>query len=288
MVTESITVELSYGRTAFLRAMLKFVLHMMQTSGTVDRMRNLIDSTLPSSILIMFQHAKEFGANIFGLAVNVMACFIHNEPTCLSILQEAKLPAAFLEACTHDYPINPEVISAVPNAFGAICLNAAGLEAFNSAKPIDKYFEIFTLEDHLRHFHDSDVPHLAGSSIDELIRHHPSLKSDILSSVIKMLEKVVALGETFHEKDESQSFSLAIEGKDKGKPSDDSIPDERHESKFSQYVDLVSRVSDKRNISFVVYYTSNYAIFFHLTHFFCLSVYYLLFPPMEFFWARQF
>lgn len=38
-----------------------------------------------------------------------MSTFIHNEPTCLTILQEAKLPQTLLEAISKDIPISAEV-----------------------------------------------------------------------------------------------------------------------------------------------------------------------------------
>ncbi|KAI8808084.1 hypothetical protein BJ742DRAFT_290342 [Cladochytrium replicatum] len=183
--------DLPHEHTAYLRSMLKFVLHLMQTSGRADRMRNLIDSSVASSILNIFKHAQLFGANVFGLAVNIMSTFIHNEPTCLSILQEAKLPHAFLGAVTSNIPVSTEVISSLPNAFGAICLNQQGLAAFNEAKPMDKFFETFISDEHLLTMQDNDFPHLIGTSIDELIRHHPTLKDDILKSIIAMLNRIV-------------------------------------------------------------------------------------------------
>jgi E3 ubiquitin-protein ligase HUWE1 len=63
------TEELSAERVVHLRGMMKFILHLMQTNGTSDGMRNLIDSSLPGSILQIFQ-SRKFGASIFGLGMN--------------------------------------------------------------------------------------------------------------------------------------------------------------------------------------------------------------------------
>lgn len=126
-----------------------------------------------------------------------MATFIHNEPTSLNILQEAKLPQAFLKAINASMPVSAEVISAIPNAFGAICLNASGLEAFNEASPIETYLQIFTEKENLRTVQDNDVPHLVGNSMDELIRHQPSLKESIISALISMLSNVIKLGDFY-------------------------------------------------------------------------------------------
>lgn len=56
-----------HERLSLLRALLKFVLHMMQTSGTADRLRNLIDSTLPNSLLQVLAFSKTFGPGVFSL-----------------------------------------------------------------------------------------------------------------------------------------------------------------------------------------------------------------------------
>lgn len=188
-----------YIRTPLLRALMKLILHMMQSSGTVDGMRNLVDSSLPGSILTIFKHSRLFGAvGIFGLAINVMSTFVHNEPTSLSILQELGLPSAFLKAANDVTPASPEVISAFPNAFGAICLNETGLALFLESNPIDNFLSVFTNEVYLKVLFDNDVPHLVGNSMDELMRHHPSTKEKLMESVVSVVKNVVALGKTIN------------------------------------------------------------------------------------------
>ena len=60
-------ISLPFDRAALLRSLLKFIMHMMQTSGSADRMRNLIESSLPKSILLILEDSKNFGANVFGI-----------------------------------------------------------------------------------------------------------------------------------------------------------------------------------------------------------------------------
>jgi E3 ubiquitin-protein ligase HUWE1 len=148
---------------------------MMQTSGTADRLRNLIDSTLPTNLLQVLAYSKTFGPNVFSLATNIMSTFIHNEPTSLSILQELKLPQTFLFSIKQHIPFSPEVISAIPTAFGAVCLNQPGLDMYNKVAPMDTFLEVFTTEANLRTLLENDVPQLVGQSLDELMRHQTSL-----------------------------------------------------------------------------------------------------------------
>lgn len=125
-----------HERTALLKAMLKFVLHMMESSGTADGLRNLIDSSLPHSLKLVVEQPQVFGNSVFALgmfylsiyqkkkqgdhlsshtiyylplAINVMSTFIHNEPTSLPILQESKLPQSFLSTITEYTTVSTDV-----------------------------------------------------------------------------------------------------------------------------------------------------------------------------------
>ena len=42
----------------------------MQTSGSSDRMRNLIDSSLATSLYNIFKYYKNFGILVYGLSNN--------------------------------------------------------------------------------------------------------------------------------------------------------------------------------------------------------------------------
>ena len=64
MTTE---VTLPYEKSSLLKSMFKFVLHMMQSAGTADGLRNLIDTSLPDSIKKVFEQPKVFGSSIFAL-----------------------------------------------------------------------------------------------------------------------------------------------------------------------------------------------------------------------------
>jgi E3 ubiquitin-protein ligase HUWE1 len=119
-----------------------------------------------------------------------MACFIHNEPTSLTILQEAKIPQTLLESLSKDIPVSTDVVMSIPGAFGAICLNVPGLEMFKDFK-LKTLFSIFTSEPHVRAFQDGELASNLGMSVDELVRHQPTLKSTVMSEINTMLEEVL-------------------------------------------------------------------------------------------------
>jgi hypothetical protein len=218
-------------RLPLLRATLKLILHLCQNSGTADGMRNLVDSSLVKSLKKIFDHSILFGhLGAFGLATNIMSTFIHNEPTSLVVLQEHKLTESFLKASCQEIPVSAEVVSAIPNAFGAVCLNAVGLKEFMEYNPIPNFISLFTKEEHLLPLIYNDVPHLVGNSIDEFIRHHPSTKDIVMENIMEMIRTVVKIGESHEPKDYEGCYLI-----EKGKL-------ERQESKMIFLIEVSSRV----------------------------------------------
>lgn len=83
-----------------------------------------------------------------------------------------------------------EAIANVCQAFSAICLTTAGSEFFQSSGSLDKFFEIFESPAHIKVMKDASVLQILGNSFDELVRHHPLLKSAVMSAVIVMVSRV--------------------------------------------------------------------------------------------------
>ena len=84
-----------------------------------------------------------------------------------------------------------DAIVTIPQAFGAICLNNAGMELFMNSDALDKFFEIFESPDHVKSMSiEGDLARLLGSSFDELVRHHPRLKQPVMISVMLMIGRV--------------------------------------------------------------------------------------------------
>lgn len=127
-----------------------------------------------------------------------MATFVHNEPTSLTIIQEIGLPEAFYKVVESGVEPSFEVIQAIPNALGALCLNQTGQDQL-AARPsiIPGLLSIFTSERHLRVLQDKENAVLIGTSIDELIRHHPFLKTAVFEGVRSILGQIEDLGKGF-------------------------------------------------------------------------------------------
>ncbi|SGY62078.1 BQ5605_C007g04651 [Microbotryum silenes-dioicae] len=181
---------LSFDEASLLKGLLRSIQRLMQTSGMTEGLRNLIDTSLLAAVKTILQNRPIFGAQVFALAINITATFVHNEPTCLATIQEAKVPEALYDAIGESIPASIDVLQAIPNAVGALCLNAAGLALFNERPIIAKYFSIFTSERHVRALTERDNGNLLGTSIDELIRHHPTLKDKVFESIMQSLKDI--------------------------------------------------------------------------------------------------
>lgn len=124
-------------------------------------------------------------------AINTMTSFIHNEPTSLAILQEANIPQTLLSSLSKEIPASTDVVTSIPGAFGAICLNASGLDMMTKEFPMKKLFDIFTSIPHVRAFQESDINSNIGVSMDELVRHQPTLKPSVMKEIGTMLNAVL-------------------------------------------------------------------------------------------------
>ncbi|KAJ1976936.1 E3 ubiquitin-protein ligase tom1 [Dimargaris xerosporica] len=171
-----------------LKDLLRFLQHMLNSAETADRLRNLVETPLPKTMLHIVRYPELFGSSIYVYTMNIMASFIHNEPTSLAILQELHLPQTFVKALKRGILQSSDVFTSLPNAMGAVCLNQAGIDYFIEQNPLIEYFAAFTSMDHVRSLQETDIPAVAGSNVDELIRHHPPLKPLVVKCLHKVLD----------------------------------------------------------------------------------------------------
>lgn len=140
-----------------------------------------------------------------------MATFVHNEPTCLTIIQEAGLPQVFYTAIEVGLEPLVEVIQAVPNALGALCLNETGLQQLASRpSTIPAFFSIFTSERHLKILADKENAVMTGTIIDELVRHHPSLKAQVMASIRSTMSKIEQLCDFFEAPEDQKHWYYLV------------------------------------------------------------------------------
>ncbi|KAF9143356.1 hypothetical protein BG015_000457, partial [Linnemannia schmuckeri] len=244
---EEETSPIPFERTALSKAMFKFIIHMMQSPGTHEGLRNLIETTLPATLRDIMEHPAALGNPIYAHAINTMTSFIHNEPTSLSILQEAKIPQTLLASLSKDIPASNDVVMNLPGAFGAICLNSSGLEMFTKDFDIKKFFDVFTSVPHVRAFQDSDIASTLGVSMDELVRHQPTLKPKVMSELGETLKTVLKMCESDAVTEDDISLCTLQKTRAKDAPSlgavvdDDANRDDRKDSLVAQLIESSAR-----------------------------------------------
>ncbi|KAL8908110.1 MAG: hypothetical protein Q9207_001002 [Kuettlingeria erythrocarpa] len=115
-----------------------------------------------------------------------------------------------------------DAIVTIPQAFGAICLNNAGLNLFLRSQALDKFFEIFESPEHIKSMTtESELPRLLGSSFDELVRHYPQLKDPVMQSIMRMVRRVYDLCKARAEEQGlgAKMWTDTVDGKSEADPS---------------------------------------------------------------------
>ncbi|KAI6198292.1 HECT-type E3 ubiquitin transferase [Aphelenchoides fujianensis] len=115
-------------------------------------------------------------------AVELTTMFIYQEPSQLNQLQDRGLCHAILDLLSHEYfPISREIVTSLPTTCSALCLNERGLKIFNEYKP-----SCGKRKNEL-----NDAAQRIGGAFDELMRHQPTLRKDLITSMVKVISELV-------------------------------------------------------------------------------------------------
>ena len=122
-----------------------------------------------------------------------------------------------------------ETISIVPQAFSAICLNNAGMKMFLASRALETFFEIFESPEHVKCMEtNKDLPGNLGNTFDELVRHHPPLKIDIMNAILDMVARVGYLCKTTGEKNKVGAKLWTFDSSGKPVVAQKESPDEEY------------------------------------------------------------
>ncbi|KAG8365159.1 hypothetical protein BUALT_Bualt18G0075300 [Buddleja alternifolia] len=183
----------SYHRRLLMKALLRAISLGTYAPGTTARMYGSEESLLPHCLCKIFKRAKDFGGGVFSLAATVMSDLIHKDPTCFSILEEAALPSAFIDAIMDGVLCSAEAISCIPQCLDALCLNNNGLQAVKERNALRCFVKVFTSKSYLRAL-AADTPGSLSSGLDELMRHASSLRGPGVDMLIEILNNIAKIG----------------------------------------------------------------------------------------------
>ncbi|XP_037724903.1 E3 ubiquitin-protein ligase HUWE1 isoform X3 [Drosophila subpulchrella] len=189
-------------RAALLKSMLNFLKKSIQDHAHFSNMRNIMETSLTQSLRHIIANAEYYGPSLFLLATDVVTVYVFNEPSLLSSLQDLGITSVMLKALLQkDVPATREVLGSLPNVFSALCLNERGLFEFLSYDPFDKVLKVLLSPDYLvamrrRRSSDplGDTATNLGNAMDDLIKHHPYLRTDATEAIVRLLNELVRLG----------------------------------------------------------------------------------------------
>ena len=213
--------EIPYINQQIIRSIIDMINDISTHSGpNADRvLRGLIDSqALLVAVKLIMDHQKAFGAYTWGEVVKSLCNFLNNEPTSYTVISEAGIIKSFLSTITGEEPSatsansGPKTLSStsagdkppiptsieciinIAHLFEAICLTSAGFDLFKSSGALEKFFELFESGDHIDLIKDLETMRHLGQTFDELVRHHPNLRSDVISAVTVMAARTRWIG----------------------------------------------------------------------------------------------
>ena len=245
-------------RAALLKSILNFLKKAMPEPAFSDNIRGLMDTSLPKSLKHMISNATYYGASLFLSATDVVAVYIFQEPTVLSVLQNNGLSSIIIKALIEkEVPATREVLSSLPNVLGALCLNSRGLEQLVKIKPFRRLFRVLVSEEYLpamRRRRSSDQPgdtaFNLGVAMDEFMRHQPSIRNDAMNAIIELIKELASLGsDDQYSCLTSPSKNIPDNGQESRSRNADVSSDEEDETDNTSSVAIMSRdIGDKDDV----------------------------------------
>lgn len=167
--------QLSHSTWTLLRALMRLLLLGMGTD--TSSFREVAASEFPLAIRRIIARPFHYGGSLFAIAANTAADIAHAEPVVTSALVDAGILKALLRSVGMGLPPSGEAIRCVPNVLAALSLAPAAREQIVSVKPLLPYVARLATTFYGRAMH-GETPVLIGNSLDELIRHVESLRSE--------------------------------------------------------------------------------------------------------------
>ncbi|KAH9603413.1 hypothetical protein KSS87_004335 [Heliosperma pusillum] len=176
-----------------IRALLKALGSATYAPANTSRSQGSQDSTLPSTLAVIFGNVQKFGGDIYCAAVTLMSEILHKDPTCFPILHEMGLPDAFLSSVGAGILPSSKALTCIPSGLAAICLNAKGLEAVKESSVLTFLVDIFTCKKYVVALNEAIVP--LANGVEELLRHVSSLRSTGVDIITEIVKNMASFGE---------------------------------------------------------------------------------------------
>lgn len=185
--------SVSFRQLSYIRSLLKLVLKLLKTDSG-DRIRNLIDSPILLSLKKILENRPVFGYTLMTYALDIFQRVINSEPTIYSILVEAGLVPYIIDHFFEMMGPCAELLSILPDVISALCLNSEGLKKAKEQNMVRFLYEAVTNPEYAKVLIWKESATDLGASMDELARHYPDLKPQILDcfhDIVKELPRLI-------------------------------------------------------------------------------------------------
>lgn len=131
-------------KKSLLKILLKFLLGVVQEPAFATALRSVIEGTFPRTLELIIRNPSYFGTTLWSSATKWVTDFCNNEPSLLTVLQDAGVQDAIFEVLASQIPASAEVLQELPNLLAAMSLNERGLAAFETHSTLACVVQVFT------------------------------------------------------------------------------------------------------------------------------------------------
>lgn len=196
----SVSVPCHQQRSALIKSLLNFVKRVIQDNQFADSTRHIMEGNLPEALMHIISNADYYTASLYHNAIQLVTNFIYQEPTQLTQLQQRHVPYVILQSLLRkEIPASRDVINNMANTFTALCLNDRGLAQLKAYDPFNYVFKVvlslkFITAMKRKRSELNDVAIGIGSALDDLLRHQPSLRTQMLQAILAVLKNLLEMG----------------------------------------------------------------------------------------------
>ncbi|CDH93242.1 HECT-type E3 ubiquitin transferase [Caenorhabditis elegans] len=188
-------------RSGLIKGLLTFIKRAIGDVQFQDIMKHLMEGDLPEALMHILSNAEYYSPSLFHQSAHLITNFVYQFPEELSSIQRRHVPYVIFQSLLRkELPNSKDVITTLGNVFTAMCLNERGLRQFKSYDPFNQIFRIVLSVKFLvtlRKKRSAEVFESAqaiGGALDDLMRHYPDLKHDMLKSIIVILDLLDEIG----------------------------------------------------------------------------------------------
>ena len=161
----------------------------------------LLKGTLFAQIFgVLFKNVTVLSSALISPAVALIADIINNDPAppgLLTHMLSGGIMELSIRACLDPTLVyGADLLMSISSLISACCLTQEGIDLVKSINPFSHLFSLLLDEKYYYPYSKTfmtDLPSNFGSSLEELIRHYPTLQSMVLNTLLQKLSDVAAL-----------------------------------------------------------------------------------------------